>query len=748
MRSESEPTRWRESGAGSVFQRGDDAEADRYGIRGGDPRAAGMADGYGRGAVGPSGGRRRPADPYGEQAGGLPVGPSGGTGMGAEQSGDPYGDRTAGVSSGTTAGTTGGRPGDQSGGRASGRYGRRAADPYGRGAAGAYERDAASTSYGRDGASAPYGSGAATTGRGSPAGGRAAATSGRGTSASGRGAPISGRDATRTGREAATTAYDRPVGRYGREPADTPGVGATRAFNREETDRYGRDAVAGPYGRGSADSYGCESTDPYRHRAGIAQATQMMPRSAATVTMPETAMPATAAPPRAPAGAGGEAPSDDGTGNGLLVLILFWSALLGSVALWWFDTPGGSLHGTGAVLTAAGRITGMAAGFTLIVQVLMMSRVAWLEAWVGAHDLLRWHRSMGAYVLIMVLVHIACVVVGYADTDRTSVLHEGWTILTTFDDIVSATVATGILVAIAFTAIRAVRRRLPYELWHFLHLATYLILLLAYGHQFADGQELSRGGVAHWYWAGLYALAVACLVWGRAVEPLWFNLRHRLRVVDVVPESGDMFSIYVGGRRLDALEARAGQFFRWRFLTGGCWWQSHPFSLSAAPNRRFLRLTVGAVGDHTRRLRRLRPGTRVLVAGPSGTFTADRRTQPGALLIAGGSGIAPIRALMEEMPRGTLVLYRASSAEDLVFRAELEALAWQRGMGIQYVLGSRHDSGPRRLFTPAGMRELVPDVTRRDVYLCGPPGLVAAAVKALHRLKVPKRQIHLDPFEF
>ena len=557
---------------------------------------------------------------------------------------------------------------------------------------------------------------------------------------------------------------DARAGRYGIRGGDpraagASGPGATRAFDHDDVDRYGRAASADryglhsagpdgrqttdPYDRQSADPYGRESGDPYGLRTGTAQATRTMPRPAATKTMP-----ATAAPPRAPAGVRGEPPPDDATGNGLLVVLLFWSALLGSVALWWFDTPGGSLHGTGAVLTAAGRITGMAAGFTLIAQVLMTSRVAWLETWVGAHNLLRWHRSMGAYVLIMVLVHIACVVVGYAGTDHEPVVREGWTILTTFDDIMSATVATGILVGIGLLAIRAVRRRLPYELWYFLHLATYLILLLAYGHQFADGQELSKGGVAHGYWTGLYALAVACLVWGRVIEPLSVNLRHRLRVVDVVGESGDMFSIYIGGRRLDALEARAGQFFRWRFLTGGCWWQSHPFSLSAAPNRRFLRLTVSAVGDHTRRLRRLRPGTRVLVAGPSGTFTADRRTKPAALLIAGGSGIAPIRALMEEMPRGTLVLYRARSAEDLVFRAELEALAWQRGMGVQYVLGSRHDSGPRRLFTPAGMRELVPDVTHRDVYLCGPPGLVAAAVKTLRRLKVPKRQIHLDPFEF
>ena len=46
------------------------------------------------------------------------------------------------------------------------------------------------------------------------------------------------------------------------------------------------------------------------------------------------------------------------------------------------------------------------------------------------------------------------------------------------------------------------------------------------------------------------------------------------------------------------------------------------------------------------------------------------------------------------------------------------------------------------------MRELVPDVKWRDVYLCGPPGLVETSLKALKPLRIRRRQIHMDPFEF
>lgn len=125
------------------------------------------------------------------------------------------------------------------------------------------------------------------------------------------------------------------------------------------------------------------------------------------------------------------------------------------------------------------------------------------------------------------LAHVTLIVLGYAD----------WSLLLTrTPDIVSAFVATGILVAIGVLAIRAVRRVLPYAAWYLLHLSTYLILLLSYAHQFAAGQELS-GHFGRWYRIGLYLFVIGCLAWGRVLAPLTLNVRHRLRVTEVVPEA-------------------------------------------------------------------------------------------------------------------------------------------------------------------------------------------------------------------
>lgn len=452
---------------------------------------------------------------------------------------------------------------------------------------------------------------------------------------------------------------------------------------------------------------------------------------------PQVTMPVAA--PREPGG---------GRAGRLVLAILFWAALTTSLALWWFNTPAGSLTDTSMIFLAVGRITGMVAGFVLLTQILLMSRVSWLERWIGAHSLLTWHRELGGFLLVTVLVHLGATVVGYASGSQVPILREAWAMMSADRDMVLATIGTVLLVAVGLMSIRVLRRLMSYEKWYYLHLTSYLVVILAYGHQFSSGRELMEPGFGRGFWIGLHVFVLAALVWGRVVGPLWLNLRHRLRVADVIPEGSEMVSIYISGRRLHGMKARAGQYFRWRFLTRGRWWQAHPFSLSAAPNSEWLRLTVKGVGDHTRGLRHLRPGTRIFAEGPSGVFTADRSVRRRALLIAGGSGVAPIRALLEDLPPGTIMIYRAGSDGELLFRDEFDWLAQERRALIYYVVGRRDEPGPRFLFTPAGMRELVPDVNRRDVFLCGPPGLVQASVAVLRRLRVSRRQIHLDPFEF
>src|SRR4029453_16432409 len=123
------------------------------------------------------------------------------------------------------------------------------------------------------------------------------------------------------------------------------------------------------------------------------------------------------------------------------------------------------------------------------------------------------------------------------------------------------------------------------------------------------------------------------------------------------------------------------------FLDHGYWWQANPFSLSAAPNGHTLRLTARAVGVGSGRLRHVRVGSRVFAEGPYGAFTTMHRTREATLLIAGGVGVTPIRALLEEATGPVVVLYRVRSTADAVLLPELEELARARGAQLPLLTG-------------------------------------------------------------
>jgi predicted ferric reductase len=216
-------------------------------------------------------------------------------------------------------------------------------------------------------------------------------------------------------------------------------------------------------------------------------------------------------------------------------------------------------------------------------------------------------------------------------------------------------------------------------------------------------------------------------------------------------------SIYLTGRHLDRIDATAGQFFLWRFLTPWGWAKAHPFSLSAAPRPNRLRITVKALGDDTRRMLSLRPGTRVFAEGPYGTFTTDRRSRQRVALIAGGIGITPLRALLDDLPpaarrgaNGTDVtlLYRVAGEGDVAFRRELATFEQKRGVEVHVLVGADiGDDHTDQLGVPA-LRRLVPDLASRDVFVCGPPAMVDAVRQRLRTLKVPAAQVHFERFQY
>src|SRR5450432_2268994 len=418
------------------------------------------------------------------------------------------------------------------------------------------------------------------------------------------------------------------------------------------------------------------------------------------------------------------------------------------IMLWWSDTPA-TIHTFGDWLTDAGRITGLLAGYVIIVLLLLMARVPALERGIGADRLARWHSMGGRYTVLLSVAHTLLIIWGYAVTAHESFVSQTGALLTKYADVMMATVALGLLVLVGVVSMRIARARMRYETWYHLHFYTYLAIALSFSHEFATGVDFSANARARLVWSALYIGVAALLAWYRFVVPVRAMVRHRMVVSGVFAETPGIFSVQIAGRHLDELQAEAGQFFRWRFLTRDHWWQSHPYSLSAPPSDRLLRITVKALGDHSLALRTLHKGTPVFAEGPYGALTERRRTRRKVLLLAGGIGVTPLRALFETLPArpGDLTLvYRAGTEVDIVFRRELDAIAAWRGARVIYLVGP--PGGEADPFTGRRLATVVPSVTEHDVYLCGPPRMMDAAHAALRRVGVPRKHIHTESFEF
>ncbi|HVX08304.1 ferredoxin reductase family protein [Humibacter sp.] len=436
---------------------------------------------------------------------------------------------------------------------------------------------------------------------------------------------------------------------------------------------------------------------------------------------------------------------------------VIWLSSLFVVALW---ISGGGLEDLftwrADAVNSVGRLTGLIAANLLLYQVLLMARIPLFERGFGRDGMTRMHRLVGFWSFWVMLAHIALITIGYAAESGTNLLVQAWQFVWDYPGMLLATAGTALLILVVVMSLRRARRRIRYESWHLLHLYAYLGVGFAIPHMLWTGTDFLDSLPATIYWWTLWALAAACVVLYRVIVPVTRSLRHSVRVSSVEPDGDSGVLVRMRGRALSRLRAESGQFFVWRFLDGPGWMRGHPFSLAAAPHGDELAISARVLGDGTRRLTALRPGTRVLFEGPFGRMTGGERQGRKLLMIGAGAGVTPLVSLLESEPYGdgeaTLVV-RDSTAEDGLRGAAIRDLVRRRGVRYARLDGRRSD-GPST-WLPAShaawqgdelLRYLAPDLDEYDAYVCGPEPWMRSVTRDLRAAGLPATRIHTERF--
>jgi len=425
----------------------------------------------------------------------------------------------------------------------------------------------------------------------------------------------------------------------------------------------------------------------------------------------------------------------------LVVISAMW-VRHGALDVW--GTSFGKLQGLG-------QITALWGSFFVLGELVLIARVPWIERRYGMDRLLRWHRVTGFVSVVLLSAHVLFTTLGYAIPRQVGAVDQFGNFILYWPNMLTATVGFALIMAVAVTSIRAARRSLSYETWHFIHMYAYLGVALAFAHQLTGGSDFATDRLAVAYWVLLNLATVAALIGFRWVTPIWRALYHRLRIAAIGTEGPGVVSIRVEGRHLDRLTAASGQFFIIRVLRRDRWWKAHPLSLSAAPNGRSLRFTVKALGDDSTWMQQIPIGTRIMAEGPYGSFHADDDPVEKVLLIGGGIGITPLRAIFESIERApgqVTLLYRAHSHSDAILLDELQEIADRRGFRLhvsQSIDRRRQNASP---FSASALRHTVPDIADRSIYICGPPELISAACNGARRAGAHPKNLHYERFDY
>ncbi|MFZ2632456.1 MAG: ferredoxin reductase family protein [Desulfosalsimonadaceae bacterium] len=407
--------------------------------------------------------------------------------------------------------------------------------------------------------------------------------------------------------------------------------------------------------------------------------------------------------------------------------------------------------GLDRTLLRTGKIVGILAGCLVMLQLVLASRLKFLDRVFALNTLLNTHRTIGIFIALGAVIHPALIL--YSE-DMLIIPLE----LRYWPEFVGVFLLAVILGTVT-TAAGRLFFGLSFDRWRILHQTAVLIAAAAFFvHVLFVSDSFGTGAPRIMVFSamGAYGLLYS-----------WVKLRFlRIRrkpftVSGIRPVGREAFGLTLEPESVNGTAGifpyLPGQFGFIRITSSALSAEEHPFTIASAPTRPgSLEFVIRTSGDWTRRIGRVSPGDPVFIDGPYGFFTHLRgQTQQEIIMIAGGIGITPMLSMLRYMadkgdPRKITLIWSNRTREHIIFPDEFKALESRlRGLAVTYVITEAQDAGPESgRLDQSALQRLLSGSGRRSamVFVCGPPQMMFDITKALVRMGFLRRSIFTERF--
>jgi predicted ferric reductase len=381
-------------------------------------------------------------------------------------------------------------------------------------------------------------------------------------------------------------------------------------------------------------------------------------------------------------------------------------------------------------------------------QFLLTARYQVITAPYGIDVIYHFHRQISLAAFVMILAHP---IILFIENPANLALLNVFTAPTRAVLGVSSVIA---LVLLIITSLRRLPLGIRYEPWRISHglLATAAVVL-AMGHTILVGYYIDTPGKRA-LWIILGMIWIGALLYVRVFKPMYM-LRRPYTIAEVRTERGDAYTLVLKPEGHAGMSFKPGQFAWLTILSSPFFIREHPFSFSgSAMQAGQLELTVKELGDFTRTIKTIQPGTRAYLDGPYGAFSVDMELAPGYVFLAGGVGITPVMSMLRTLAdrrdgRPLVLFYGNKTWESATFREQLEELQQRLNLKVVHVVEDPADGweGERGFITAELLARYLPEERLGfEYFICGPVPMMNAVDKALRRLGVPVEHTHSEPF--